>query len=219
MLPDRERLIEFYDMFQSNPLQVQALDLVQFTQMSRFDPRSSEIITVYLSKYYFKLNPLDVRDLNLKSKSPQALCVVLDIVSLYYQSQLGTNWEGFKHCIQVGLPKAPFQSYYVGLYGINPKQSLKQISRNLTVFENWGFYCDDLPLRKKWQNRNKTLISKKLRLEHLKILLKTHPHLTVRDYLSSLNFSIHPRQAERDLKSYPKIKFIGNTKGRIYYLE
>jgi hypothetical protein len=172
----------------------------------------------YLFQNFERLNPLEIRDLNLKSKTPQALCVLLDIIQILYGDQLSPNWEGFKSCIQASIPKAPFQSYYIGLYGINPKQSLKQIKQNLKVYENWGFYCHELPLSKVTKNLKKTLISKSKRLEHLKHLLKSQKRLTVKEYLKSLNFAIHPRQAERDLKNFPNIKFMGNTKGRIYYL-
>ncbi len=222
MLPDRNRLIFFYDLFQRSPNQVRDIDLIDFSQMSRFDPRGAEIIVNYISLFYEGLNPFKLRTLNLKAKSPQALCLLLDIAGLNLKtknSNIAQDFDAFKKCIQSGVPKAPFQSFYVGLYGINPKNSMGQIKKNLTLFETWGYYCDEIPITQKNQSIKKTLISKKKRIEQLSLLLKSKTSICVNDYLIFLNHTVHPRQAERDLKSYPKIKTQGKTKGRIYFLK
>lgn len=219
MLPERNRVIFFYDLFQLKTSLVTSVDVVTFSEVCRFDARATEILVQFLASCYEGLNPQTLRTLNHKVKHPQVLCSLLDWAELLVTDPIKKkSWRLFKRFIQSDIRRAQFQSFHVGLWGINSKKSQIQIKRNLIPFEKWGFYGDEIPINSKHFKPGQTLLSAQVRKDLLSELLARSSVITVQDYIDFLEHCIHPRQAERDLKSFPKIKFVGNTKGRRYFL-
>lgn len=227
MIPCRSELILAYARIEAatNQSRVECLtsdEIVQFAQMSRFDPRLAEMLVHHLSQYFDKINPWEVRILNLKSDWPQSLCALVDIAELLVSSKEKDwkdrkMWKMWKACIQFEITKASFQAFYIGLIAINPQQSQIQIKRNLKPFSAWGYYNQELPISEKRGRLQRTVISKSQRLELLKSLIRKRPRFTVQDYIEALDHRVHRRQAERDLAGLrERLVSQGNTRSRSY---
>lgn len=191
-------------------------EIVRLAQMSRFDPRLAEMLVRHLARNFEELNPWIIRGVNLKSEWPQSLCVLVDIAELLVLSSK-QDWKLWKTCIQFEIPKASFQAFYVGLIAIDPRKSQEQMRRNLKLYSAWGFYNHELPITEKLGRIQRTLLSKSLRLEILKELIRKRSRFTVQDYIEALDHRVHRRQAERDLVGFKdRLVSRGNTKSRTY---
>lgn len=91
----------------------------------------------------------------------------------------------------------------------------RESEQNLKPYSKWGFYCSYLMLNKE-NSFLRTSITKSSRDLVLLDLIKEKSEFSVKDYIEKLNYKIHARQAERDLKSCPQLKPHGQTRNRVY---
>ncbi len=86
-------------------------------------------------------------------------------------------------------------------------------------YKKWHFYGIEIPIfsHDKVNTYNATY-EQATRNNIISDLLKNKKKIKLSEYLNELNYSITRQQAHIDLINYPKIKFSGEKKGRIYFL-
>ena len=107
------------------------------------------------------------------------------------------------------------EQFFIGIYKAGGKLMEEECFYSIRPYRRWGYFSKDLLINKA-QSTKKTLISIPQRKAILDELLKSHKKITVQDYLEKMNFQIHRRQAQRDLKSHKRLKPQGQTKGKYY---
>lgn len=91
----------------------------------------------------------------------------------------------------------------------------RESEQNLKPYSKWGFYYSYLMLNKE-NSFLRTSMTKSSRDLVLQDLIKEKSEFSVKDYIGIFNYKIHPRQAERDLESWPQLKPHGQTRNRVY---
>ena len=105
--------------------------------------------------------------------------------------------------------------FFMDIYSIGSKQLFEEATHATQIYKKWGYFGKDLMINKVSCSQ-RTLIPLQQRRFLLDQLLKQKRRLKVEDYLRELNFQIHRKQAQRDLKNHPWLKVCGNTMGAIY---
>lgn len=214
VVPSTAALLESYNSLQGKEL-INEANLVKFAHWSRFDPRLGEILVSYLKDHWKKINPMELRRKNMDSKSPQSLVVVLEHVALI-DIQDKELFSIFLKFLSSGLKPAPYQSYFIGLYKLAGQQMKDQAGQPHPIFSKWGFYARDPMWSKNTFRLTPTQMDPMTRKRILRELLIRQRSITVNDYMTACHSAIHRRQAERDLKTFFKLKATGNTRGRRY---
>jgi hypothetical protein len=215
----RMALLKFYNLLQSKTANLDETFYVTVAEKTRTDPRLAELVIERLSQDWYKLNPMRIRELNLKSRQPQTLAVLLEHVQLLENLAPRTNHPPFNYFFKLithGLGPVPYQSYTVGLYKIGGRQQFKKAQIPHPLFAKWGYYENELFLKK--QTKEKTTLDANTRKQILKNLIKEKVEFKVSDYIRACRGAIHRRQAERDLKVFFKLKTRGRTRAKVYKL-
>lgn len=207
-------MLKAYNFLQSKKTLSES-DTIILAHWARFDPRLGEQLVGALQTQWPNINPLELRKKNLKSHWPQATLVILEHLK-QIQLQEPDLYDLFYQLVTHKAQKAPYQFFYIGLYPIAAKQMLKQALDPHPIYAKWGYYATDPMWSKSTKLRQATTLKPSERKKILKKLIEEKKEITVSDYLRACHFSVHRRQAERDLKEAPQLKAIGNTKLRVY---
>lgn len=171
-----------------------------------------------MNQHWARLNPLKLRQENLSSSFsvwPQALAVILEHVK-HSRPKEAAIFLHFYHICIFSIQPAPYQSFSIGLFKPGGKQLFNRATKPHPFFKKWGYY-ESTPFYSKHEQRpQETFLDRKTRKQILGDLLKEKKMLKVKDYLEACCYAIHRRQAERDLKSFFKLKTRGNTRSRVY---
>jgi hypothetical protein len=220
IIPSRKKLIQVYNLLQASKQKLTEKDIIEWAGYSRFDPRLAEILISYLTLSWRTFNPLKMRELNLSEAWPQTLAVLLEHVELNLKNTKKDSdvqlFKLFKDLLLFDIQPAEYQSYTIGLFSVGGQLQKKCSELPHPIFKKWGFYENDLFLSKTSKGREQTLYDVETRKRVLKSLLKTNKKISVNDYIEACRFSIHRRQAERDLSQFFKLKKTGRTRGRLY---
>ena len=220
-IPNQRQLSQAYKALQFSPQSVQIKDVVLWSQWTRLDPRLGEILIEYLSKFWQKHNPVEINQ-QLKQKVwPAVFGVLLEQVPFYCSQYLkNRKWDKklFFHwskCAMTHISPAKNEQFFIGLYKAGGQLVKEECFYAIKPYRQWGYFSKDLLINKALPPK-KTLISVSQRKAIINELLKSHKRITIRDYLEKINFQIHRRQAQRDLKNYKQLQAYGNTKNRYY---
>ena len=220
-IPNEKTRLVAYKALQFFPESVHIKDLVLWSQWARMDPRLGEILVKHLAKNWQNINPIQ---LNTKLKQcvwPSAFGVLLEHIPLYnsqYGSKKTTDKKLFFYwskCSMTNIQLAPNEQFFIGLYKPGGKLMKEECFYSIKPYRKWGYFAKDLLLNKA-RVFQKTLIPLSQRTALIDELIKTRKQITTQDYLEKINFKIHRRQAQRDLKNHKNLRAKGNTNNRYY---
>lgn len=220
-IPNQEKIAKVYATLQFHQDSVHPKDLALWSQWTRLDPRLGEILIEYISKFWQKQNPIVLNKYLKLYPWPSVFGVLTEQVPFYHlQNPQKKNWNkklflNWAKCVMTDIPAAEDEQFFIGLYKAGGRKMLEECLYSIKPYRKWGYFAKDL-LINKVQSSKKTLISFKQRSVIIEELLKSHETFTVKDYLEKVDFQIHPRQAQRDLKNYKQIQSFGHTKGKYY---
>ena len=129
-----------------------------------------------------------------------------------WNKKLFLHWS---KCVMTDISPAKNEQFFIGLYKAGGKLAKEECFYSIKPYRQWGYFSKDLLINKA-KATEKTLIPIHQREAIINELLKSHKRITVQDYLEKMNFQIHRRQAQRDLKNHKKLKAYGQTKNRYY---
>ena len=220
-IPNQKNLVKAYRALQAFPHSVDVEDLVLWSQWARLNPRLGEILVEHISKFWQKHNPVEINQKLEQQAWPAAFGVLLEQVPFYYSQYLkNKKWNkklflNWSKCVMTDISCAKGEQFFIGIYKAGGKLMEEECFYSIKPYRRWGYFSKDLLINKA-QSTQKTLISIPQRKAILDELLKSHKKITVQDYLEKMNFQIHRRQAQRDLKSHKRLKPQGQTKGKYY---
>lgn len=173
----------------------------EYLRMSRFDARLFEVLAGHLAMQYKKINPFELNAVIKDIAWASALGAILNHSRLLVEdTELFDPW--MKICLH-GIPRAPGELYFLGLFDFNVKRIAKIISRPSSLFKEWGYFHDEIVLNKS-ESINRTAILKKQRIKILKKLLQKKEIISAQSYRRALNYQVSIRQAQRDIKELLK---------------
>lgn len=215
IIPGLTELTRAYNALYLNKPQPTSKDIIKYGLWSRFDPRLGEVLVSFLREHWMTYNPIQLREVNLKTNKPQVFLVILEHVE---HDHVGNQniFKHFKGIIEEGMGEAPYQSYTIGIYSPGGRTLFEQARRPHPFFKKWGFYESDPFYNKAEGKKIGTLLDRETRKNILRALLREQSSITVNDYLAACRFAVDRRQAERDLKTFFKLKKTGNTRSRRY---
>lgn len=220
-IPNQKQLSKAYKVLQVLPHSVCVKDLALWSQWVRLDPRLGEILIEYLSKFWEKQNPVEINQYLKRQAWPAAFGVLLEQVPFYYSQKMkNQQWNKklflyWSKCVMTDITRAKGEQFFIGIYKAGGKLVKEECFYSIKPYRQWGYFSKDLLINKALST-NKTLMPFSQRQVILDELLKSHKKITVQDYLEKMNFQIHRRQAQRDLKNHKKLKLQGQTKGKYY---
>ena len=220
-IPDQKKISKAYRALQVFSTSIKVRDLVLWSQWARLDPRLGELLVEYISKFWPRHNPVEINKKLKQQVWPAAFGVLLEQVPFYYSQKLNSkkwNKKLFSHwsrCVMVDIPRAKNEQFFIGIYKAGGKLMKEECFYSIKPYRQWGYFSKDLLINKA-QLSKRTLIPISQRKTILDELLKSCKTITVQDYLEKMNFQIHRRQAQRDLKNHKKLKPQGQTRGKYY---
>lgn len=217
IIPIQSDLLEAYNELLANQA-ITNKKLALYSQWTRFDPRLAEIMTSYLSQNWLRFSAVELHKQILKQPWPQALSVLLDFAESKLRNTRSRKDFSFfslwKKTVTYRIPPAHGEQYYIGVESFAGKRMQKMAGESLPEFTRRGYLAKDAPINKNIEYP-KIPRGPKERQKWIKETLKKQNKISVTQYLSSLNFTISRRQAERDLADsglQPK----GFTRSRFY---
>ena len=225
--PSRTDLVSAYNTLQFGK-KLPGLDkIVLWTHWSRLDARLAEILVQFFAKNYSEIPILSFWEVNLASPEPAVLGVLLGfsrnrVLQMKGRREL-TKFLIWQRAVLTGVKKAPFQKFFVDDGRPNPGRAMREIENSKKVFKSWGFYSSEyLSSREtKLITLNKlgaTRLSPEDRRGKLLELMTRKEPFRVSDYIKICGGQLHPRTAERDLRSMKGLKRKGSTRSRYYFL-
>lgn len=195
--------------------------LVLYSQWTRLDPRLGELIVQYIAGFWKEVHPVCLNSCIQNQVWPAVFGVLLDHVPFYYKKKKIKNQElvlfrKWADCVMAGIQPVSGELFFIDIYSTGSKLMYEEAFYSGQIYRKWGYFGKDLMINK-MDFSQKTLISFQQRREILNHLLKRKQKLRVEDYIKELNFQIHRRQAQRDLKNHPLLCSHGNTANKIYY--
>ena len=217
--PSTRQLKTAYSILQNKRTKVSDQKLALYSQWVRLDPRLGEIMIQHIAQFWMQYNPIELnRQIQLQIW-PSVFCVLLEQVPFYFeQKKIKINFSLFQkwaNCVKDSIVPAPNQLFFVSLYPLGSKRLIESATHATQIYKKWGFFEKDLLINKAIPPK-KTLIPTEQRKLILEELLKKKQKITVKDYLRELNFQIHIKQAQRDLKAQTFLYPYGKTKARVY---
>jgi hypothetical protein len=191
--------------------------LAIYSQWSRFDPRLAELWVKWLGSNWKKINPMKLREAVAIQIWPAAVSVLLEFVIYSLPKEDHSIFHHWKSLIQIGIEKAHFEQYFIGLRSPGGKIMFDDARFSLQEYSKWGYLGRDVLLNKAGVQIAKTCsLDIKTRQEILIGLFEKQKRITVFDYWTAIGKSVSRRQAERDLAKFPNIEALNHTKGRYY---
>ena len=218
-IPSIKQLSFAYSTLQHKKTKILDQKLALYSQWVRLDPRLGEIIIQHIAQCWSQYNPVTLHKQICRQAWPAVFCVLLEQVPFYFkQKNLKANLSLFQkwaECIKDSIDPAPNELFFISLYPLGSKSLMESATHATQIYKKWGYFEKELLINKAVPPK-KTLILAKQRRLILNELLKRKRKITVKEYLSELNFQVHIKQAQRDLKTHPFLKAYGQTRARIY---
>ncbi|MCY4512311.1 MAG: hypothetical protein OXB86_01320 [Bdellovibrionales bacterium] len=220
-IPNQRQLSRAYKALQFVHQLIPTKNLVFWSQWTRLDPRLGEILIAYLAKFWQKHNPVEINYQLKQQVWPAVFGALLEQVPFYYSQHLkNKKWNKkiylqWVKCVMTDISPANDELFFIGLYKPSGKLMQEECLHSIKPYRQWGYFSKEL-LINKVKPVKKTLISAPQRKTIIDELLKSQKIITVQDYLEKINFQIHRRQAQRDLKNHNKLQAYGHTKNKYY---
>ena len=220
-IPSQRQLSQAYKALQLGRNSVSIKKLVLWSQWTRLDPRLGEILIGYLANFWQVHNPLEINQQLRQQVWPAVFGVLLEQVPFYYSQKLKDrkwNKKGFFYwakCVMLDIPVANDELFFISLYKAGGKFVQEECLYSIKPYKKWGYFSKELLINKA-EPVKKTLISLPQRKAIIEDLLKSYKRITVQDYLEKINFQIHRRQAQRDLKNHSQLQAYGRTNNKYY---
>lgn len=220
-IPNQRQLFQAYKALQLMKDSVSIKDLVFWSQWTRLDPRLGEILIGYLAMFWQRKNPLEINQQLKRQIWPAVFGVLLEQVPFYYSQNLKSrkwNKKSFFYwakCVMIDISPAKDELFFIGLYKAGGKLVQEECFYSIKPYRKWGYFSKELLINKA-KPVKRTLISLPQRKAVIDELLKSYKKITVQDYLEKMNFQIHRRQAQRDLKDHNRLQAYGRTNNKYY---
>ena len=209
--------------------------LALYSQWARLDSRLGEILVEYIARFWRRHDPADLNSRLRLQAWPAAFGALLEHTPFFWAQKERRERRGeaeksrlaparrrraalfqkWSESVMDSIPPARGELFFFGAYGMGSKLQRKEASHATKLYRKWGYFGKDL-LVNKAEPPQKTLIPLPRRRLLLDQLLKRKKRLKLEDYLAELSFQIHRRQAQRDLKSHPRLESRGRAKNRVY---
>ena len=222
-IPTQRQLSQAYKVLQLVQNSISIKKLVLWSQWARLDPRLGEILVGYLANFWQRHNPLEINQQLKQQIWPAVFGVLLEQVPFYYsQNSIKKKWSKksffyWTKCAMMDIPPASNELFFIGLYKAGGKFVQEECFYSIKPYRKWGYFSKELLINKA-KPIKKTLVSLPQRKAIIDELLKSYKTITVQDYLEEINFQIHRRQAQRDLKNHSQLQTYGRTKNKYYKL-
>lgn len=192
------------------PCQPESLEelVVIAAEWSRWDPRLMEILVNFSLDHWEKFSPQEIRRLQKKMKTPQALGVLSAF--LFSASPQNRELALFWHYVVADLEKVKSQFYFRDLYQSGSLLASVAVKETLLEFADWGFLARERIFIEKTGKRVGHW-DQSARLHILRRLFGRRNQLTLSDYLNEVESGISRQQAMLDFK---KLGAILRGKGR-----
>jgi hypothetical protein len=188
-----------------------------WSQLTRFDPRLGELWVKAISIVWESLDPLRFREALLKQPWPACAGVLFLQVNIHLLAPpVRPLFRAWSQLVLTGVPKAENQFYFIGTFAFAGKQIQKDAESSFKSFLRWGFLGQATFMNKASSQPSKSEISPSQRRAKLDLLISRQSRFTVHDYIAVLAEGVSIRQAQLDLASHPRLKAVGNTRGRFY---
>lgn len=171
--------------------------------MSRFDPRLSDILVGYFSKRWRDVNPTRLREFYAQMDTPQTVAVVAEFL---LESIEGDELKYFVSYLVAGLRPVETQFYFRDLYSVGGSLARRAAEEGLLEYKKWGFLACERP------GKTGTLDAASRR-NILRRLFEKKGEVSLKDYLNAVQFSISRQQALLDIKSSGMAKGVGQGRG------
>ena len=218
-IPSVKQIARAYEKLQGRQKEcLSCYRLSLYSQWSRLDPRLGELLIKYISQYWEKIHPIELKNCLQKEVWPAAFGVILDHVSFYFDQKKKDKalFRKWAECVLHGIEPARGELFFVFLYQPGHQLMYEEALYSLKIYKKWGYLASDLMFNK-FEFSHKALLTSVQREEALKNLLQKRKVFKVKDYLRELNFQIPIKQAQRDLKRHPRLFSSGNTRNKIYF--
>ena len=221
-IPSEKQIAGAYTLLQMTEKNIPDGKLALYSQWTRLDPRLGEILVGYLAGFWKRHNPVSLNRFVRLQVWPSAFGVLVEQTPFYFQ-QKGMKWDKsffrkWAECVMDSVRPAHGELFFVDIHTIGSKRFFEEATHATEIYRKWGYFGKDLMINKA-SPPQRTLISPAQRKFLLERLLKQKKELKVEDYMRELNFQIHRKQAQRDLKNHPLLSRRGNTKNRRYILK
>ena len=191
-----------------------------YAQWTRFDPRLGEAWLSSLAKFWKVINPLELREENLKTDSPAVMGVLLDQCEMFLiHNQEAKLFRAWKNVVLCDVLPASGEVFLIGLHPFGSMSMMNEMLLASKVYKRWGFGGKDIFINKfseKQETIQRSVLDKQTRFQILKDLLKVKKRITIKDYLLACESRISSRLAQIDLSTYPGLIAKGASKGRFY---
>ena len=187
-----------------------------FSQWGRFDPRLAEQVVSALVRDWKTLSPVVFNHELLKQPWPAAMGVLFEMLR-YHQHWLKSETAQlnfWSQCVMAEIPLGHDENYFIGTRSFAGKGAFDDAVLSIKAYRKWGFFGRDLLINK--ESGEHTLVSSDARHVAIVSLLLEKKVFTVNDYIQKLGGDIGRRQAQRDLRKFPRLKAFGSTRSRNY---
>lgn len=221
-IPKQAELIQAYNLLQFNSKEVKVEEVALWSQWSRLDPRLAQILVHYLVQEWQNINPI-LLNIELKKQAWQsAIAPLLEFAYLSLkQNKLDYKvFQAWMKAVLIGLSAGENEQFFIGQRSFAGKLSKLDVQLSLSPYSKWGYFSRDHLIQLKLRSKNKcTLLNSNQRYLIIQNHLKKKSRITANDLIELSQNMISQRQAELDLKAFPGLKKIGNTKGCFYVLK
>jgi hypothetical protein len=188
-----------------------------WSQWTRFDPRLAELWAKAISLVWRSLDPFRFREALLTQPWPACAGVLFSQVHIHLlDPAVRPLFRAWSQLVLSGVPKAENQFYFIGTCAFAGKRIQKDAESSFKSFLRWGFLGQATFVNKASNQPSKSEIKPSQRRAKLDFLISQQSRLTVQDYIAALPEGVSIRQAQLDLASHPRLKAVGNTRGRFY---
>ncbi len=219
-IPTHKKLASVYYKLQLARVQTEK-NITLYSQWVRLDARLGEILIAYIAKYWKAHHPILLNKCIKTQIWPSVFGVLLEQTKLYFSTNKTNDdlllFKSWSECVMCGIEPASQELFFFDAYSIGSSLFYQEASHFTKIYRKWGYLGKDLMLNKTIST-GKTLMSSQQRKTILEGLIQKRKAITVNDYLSELNFQVHRKQAQMDLKEHKKLKPKGHTRNRIYFV-
>ncbi len=195
-----------------------AARLALWGQWCRFDARMAELWVVALARVWRQVNPVALHEAALEQPWPSVVGVLLELVDRRISRAERVRYRGWKTATCAGIPKAPWQQFFIGLDRIAGPRMQDEARYAAKEYRRWGFLSREpvaAPKERVGVRRSLT-VAPDVRRALLADLLRSRGRITVQEYLDALPAALNRRQAQRDLASFSGASAIGRTRACWY---
>lgn len=213
-IPSAADLQSAYAFFQNDPSRITPVQLALWSQWARFDPRLAEQWVTHVGVRWAGI-PSGELNFHLRAQPWPAAAGVLTEQACLFVAKDRRASSLWAKSVMLGIEPALHEQFFIGTRAFAGKQMFDDAWLSLEPYRAWGYLGRDILVNKAPQG-GRTLVPEATRRSVLDELIRGRPRIRVEDYRKALGGWVAPRQAEKDLARHPKLKAVGNTRGRYY---